>query len=192
MPDTLTADPILTMLQAKEWGNINDDQTAIRLINVVSEKFKVYTQRSRITEGSVDEYVHPLDGNTAFTFARPIAVALVTVIEYTRSQDETTYTETDSDLFVDRVRGRIYKTGSAWAIGTGFPSLRLQYEGGWAVIPADVVAGALAQMKIEQERLKGTVGYESITTAGDTASPDRDNVIKEAAEAWKPYRIMAR
>jgi len=192
MPDTITADPILTLLQAKEWGNINDEQTAIRLINIVSDKFKTYTQRSRITEGAVDEYVMPLDGNTAFSFSRPIASATVTVIEHTRSGDSTTYTEADSELFLDRVRGRIYKLGGTWTAGTGFPSLQLQYTGGWAVIPAGVVAGALAQMKIEQQRLKGTVGYDSISSAGEDVSPDRDSVIKEAAEAWKPYRIMAR
>jgi len=192
MPDVLTADPIITLLQAKEWGNINDDQTAIRLINVVSAKFLAFTQRSRINDGTVDEYVFPLDGNTAFSFTRPIAADPVVVIEYTRSGATTTYAEDSAELFVDRVRGRIYKIGSSWTIGTGFPSLRLQYEGGWAVAPADVVVGALAQMKIEQQRLVGTVGYDSVTVGGDTVSPDRDSVIKEAAEAWKPYRIMAR
>jgi hypothetical protein len=47
-------------------------------------------------------------------------------------------------------------------------------------------------MKVEQQRLKGSVGHDTITTAGDTLTPDRESVIKEAAEAWKPYRIFVR
>jgi hypothetical protein len=192
MADVITTDPIMSLADAKEWGGFTDDDQTIRLINIVSVKFLTFTQRARITEGAVDEYVFPLDGNTAFTGTRPISAADVTVIEITRSGDTTTYLEADDDVFCDRVRGRIYKTGGTWTTGTEFPSLRLQYTGGWTDPPDDVVAGTLAQMKVEQQRLKGSVGHDTITTAGDTLTPDRESVIKEAAEAWKPYRIFVR
>jgi hypothetical protein len=191
MPATLTADPILTLQEAKEWGGINDDQTAIRLINIVSAKFLSYTQRARITEGAVDEYVFPLDCNAAFTHARPIASDLVTVVERTRSGIGTTYLEDDDELIVDRIRGRIYKTGGTWNMVIGFPSLQLQYVGGWAAVPGDVVAGALAQMKVEQQRLKGLVGADSFGAGGDSVSPETAGLIKSTIDAWKPYRVMS-
>ena len=192
MPAVLTSDPIMTLLEAKEIGNINDEQNAIVLINIVSQKFRTYTQRSRITEGAVDEWVNPLDGNAAFTFARPLASDLVTVVEYTRSGNSTTYLEDDDELIIDRVRGRIYKMGSAWCIGTGFPSLNLQYVGGWAAVPADVVSGALAQMKVEQQRLKGLVGAEAFGAGGDSVAPETAGLIKSVVDSWKPYRVFAR
>jgi hypothetical protein len=192
MPAVLTSDPIMTLLDAKEIGHIDDEQTAIVLINIVTQKFKTYTQRSRITEGAVDEHVHPLDGNTAFTFSRPIAAADVTVIQMTRTGATTTYLEADDDVIVDRVRGRIYKSGGTWDTGTGFPSLNLQYTGGWAAAPADVVAGALAQMKVEQQRLKGLVGADSFGAGGDTMVPETAGLIKSTVDSWKPYRIFAR
>lgn len=192
MAETLTADPIMTLDQANDWGKLTDSDQTTRLVNIVSAKFLAFTQRSRITEGAIDEYVHPLDGNAAFTFTRPVSADLVTVIEHTRSGDSTTYEETDGDVFVDRTRGRIFKTSGCWDVSTGFPSLQLQYVGGWAVIPADVLEGALAQMKIEQQRFKGSVGHDAITTAGETVSIDRSSVIKEAREAWQPYRVYTR
>ena len=191
MPATITADPILTLLEAKEWGGINDEQTAIRLINIVSAKFLSYTQRVRITSGTVSEYVYPLDGNTAFTHARPIAADLVTVIEKTRYGDTETYLEDDDELIGDRVRGRIFKSGGLWDMTFGFPSLQLQYVGGWAAVPADVVAGALAQMKVEQQRLKGLVGADSFGGGGDSVTPESAGLIKSTIDAWKPYRILA-
>ncbi len=191
MPATLTADPILTLLEVKEWGEINGEETAKRLINIVSAKFLSYTLRVRITEGVVNEHVYPLDGNTAFTHARPIAAALVTVIEKTRYGDTETYLEDDDDLIIDRIRGRIFKSGGLWDMTFGFPSLNLQYSGGWATVPADVVAGALAQMKVEQQRLKGLVGADTFGAGGDSTTPESAGLIKSTIDAWKPYRILS-
>jgi len=191
MAEVLTSDPIMTLKQADDWGDFTNQDKATRLINIVSAKFLAFTQRSRITEGSVDEYVYAYDGNAAFALARPIASDLVTVIEHTIAGDTTTYTETDGELRVDRARGRIYKVGGTWAVGLGFPSLQLQYVGGWAATPADVLEGALAQMKVEQQRFKGSVGHDAITTAGETVSIDRASVVKEAAQAWQPYKVYA-
>lgn len=190
MPTTLTTDPIISVSQAKEYAGINDTENAKLLINIVTEKFKSYTRRSRINEGAVTETVYPLDGNAAIVFARPIAAALVTVTEMDRAGDTTAYLEDDDELIVDRVRGRIFRVSGFWSLDMGFPSLTVEYEGGWAAVPFDIVAGTLAQMKVEQQRLKGLVGADSFGAGGDSVMPESGGLIKSTIDAWNPYRIL--
>lgn len=190
MPTTLTSDPIMSIHEAKEWGNINDDPTAKLLINIVSEKFRSYTQRIQINESALTEVVFPLDGNAAIVSARPIEVTNVVVTEKDRSGETEVFNESDDDVIVDRERGRIYKTSGLWNINMGFPSLSVEYTGGWAVVPFDIVAGALAQMKIEQQRLKGLVGADTFGGGGDSVVPETAGLLKSVVDAWKPYRVM--
>lgn len=192
MPAVLTSDPIMSLQTAKEVGNVNDEQTAINLINIVSRKFLVYTNRVAINETSISEFVDSLDGNACFAHATPIVAGEVTVVEHYRDgSTAVTYTETGNDLIVDRDWGRIIKSGGCWKNRQGFRNLQISYTGGWATVPDGVVAGALAQMKVEQDRLKGSVGYDAITTAGDTVTPDRNSIVDEAKKAWDSYRVMA-
>lgn len=193
MPTDLSSDPILTVHQAKEYGEINDEETAKLLINIVSDKFRAFTRRARITEGSITESLYPLDGNAALVSSRPISATLVSVIESDRSGNSTTFTETadsDSEIIVERARGRIFKSSGFWIRTIGFPSLVVNYTGGWAAVPFDAVAGALAQMKVEQQRLKGLVGADAFGAGGDSVTPETAGLIKTTLDAWKPYRVF--
>ena len=59
------------------------------------------------------------------------------------------------------------------------------------VAAADVVQGAVMQGKVDLLRMSGEVGINSRGAQGESTSYQTTGIIKEVADLWAPYRMLA-
>lgn len=197
MPITLTTDPIISLADAQSLvGASNDDQLKLA-INSASAKFLQYTGRRKINYSAsvaVVEDVRPEDARRIWLAASPIVTdgKEVTVESISDGAAANTYTYSGGDIEVVSTELYAYITPIGWsfpAYRAGDRYLRVTYFGGWSDVPGDVLAGAVAQLRVELERLGGMVGMSSISRQGESVQYDRDGVIAEAAQSWNPYVV---
>lgn len=193
----LTSDPIMTEEDGQALLNSNNDQQLILVINSVTQKFRQYTGRVAINydpDTAVIEHVHPTDAHRIWLAASPIITDGKTFTAETIADGAVSETFTLADGDLDITSTDVYASVSP--IGWAFPLtddpgqyVRLTYYGGWAAVPGDILAAAVAQAMIELKRLGGTVGMDSLSRKGESVQYDRGGVIKETAEAWDPYVV---
>jgi hypothetical protein len=69
--------------------------------------------------------------------------------------------------------------------------IQVTYKGGWAAIPGDVIQGAIMQGRVDLLRMNGEVGVNSRGSQGESTSYQTAGIIKEVADLWAPYRMVA-
>ena len=201
MSITLTTDPIIDVADAKKVLSINDDFEAAIYINSVSQKFLQYTGRTVINEAAVTEY-HRGNGRQIIytnnapislfgdpTGTPPVAPAIpVTVTLLVGGETSDTLTDTDGELQVSAAGGEVVSLRGAFPESTGERNVKIEYTGGFATIPGDVILGAVMQMKVDRERMEKRAGNTSMSERGESASLDIDGIVKPVRDLWAPYR----
>jgi len=214
MAIALTDDRFVTLQECRDILGMNDDPKTTILINAVSEKFRQYTNRVRINQGQVNELTRAVDDILVWSHATPIDKSQEVRIQISDSLGDVikSYSSNDGDLTVDWARGRIARSGcqpfdsfcgcattagntpSGECGGNGekvaFPTLELSYLGGWPVVPGDIVMTAFEQIKLDLERLKGTIGLTAASGFQDVVDLQGDHVLRSVAAVWKRYRIL--
>jgi hypothetical protein len=191
MSITLTTDPILSLADAM---GLIEETNAVRatvLLNSVSDSFRRFTNRTRITVPAADitEYVGGLGGLWLFLHASPITVVTSVDVMLDGAVDEA-LAAADYTLFADL--GALRRNGSEWPLDVeGDHSVRVIYRGGWAAgsVPGDVIMGAVTQMRYERQRFDGKVGVESLSRNGESVSYETGGLLKATRDLWAPYRI---
>jgi len=204
----LTSDPIVTLQNCRDILRCHDDPRTIVLINSVSAKFLKFTNRVRINQGVVAEFLRSYDHKLLWLHAPPVTTATHNVVVEIIAPDGTvtkTYSSDNGDLLVDELRGRVMRPGClpfedacqpCSEVGVGnddpplFPSFRVSYDGGFLPVPGDITMSAFEQIQLDNERLKGAIAM----TVGSDLEPqyalNSQGILQTVADVWKPYRIM--
>jgi len=212
----LDADPIVTFQECKDILGYQDVEKTTVLINSVSLKFRMFTGRVAINKTVIEEDVRSFDGRLVWCHAKPIVEAEGFVIEVLGGDGSVSETldVDDGDLVIDWRQGRRARSGCirfpnfCWCgpsindrIPSGetarqagndsdFPNLRLKYTGGFDPVPGDVVMSAFEQIKLELERLQGTVGLTSSANFNESVSLATGDILDSVKSVWKRYRVL--
>ena len=199
----LTADPIVTLQEAKDILGMNDEPKTTVLINSVSEKFRKFTNRVTINEQPIDENLNAYDSRVVWVHGSPInSVSDVTVSPLLPDGSTGTPLSAQAgELVIDYVKGRIIRPDCEpfdsvcgfCVLGGGdvkFPNLLVSYTGGWDIVPGDVQMAAFEQMMIDNERLKGAIAMTVGTTLDGQFALNSEGLLQTVADVWKAYRVI--
>lgn len=193
----VTADPIMTVSDAKALMSIADDQQAIFMVNALSAKFKRFCNRVQINQDidtDIVESLRPYGGDTlhlhapiwtgtGFTISAAIMVGQIAQTTYTLANGDLQYVTSDK-------ASRIILAGGCWPDDNFGGTVDVTYRGGWAAVPADVIQGAVMQGMVDLKRMKGEVGVTSRGASGESTQFDNAGLVRECVDLWRPYRVM--
>lgn len=193
----MTSDPIISLDDAQRVLSTNDETALTMAINAVSRKFLRHTGRRVIgydADTAIVEDVRPEEPHRIWLAASPVVTdgKEFQAEAVADGEAQQTYLYSEDEIEVVSCDQYAYITPIGWAFRVSRdPSwyVRLTYYGGWSTVPGDVIAGAVAQLHVEIERLGGMVGMSSVSRDRENVQYDRSAVISEAAEAWTPYVV---
>lgn len=193
MAITITSDPIIGLQDVKTLIREVDDTEAILLINSVSAQFLRFTNRLRITKGTVSEwakggrdkiYLHgsPVDESSTVSAAcygtdGTVATTL------TLAAGDLRVVQSPVDAYIELI-----SYVPPWV--DGLDTVKISYTGGWTTVPGDIVLAAIDQMRVERMRRDGTLGARSVSANGETVQFEIGGLIRSVADAWEPYRMV--
>lgn len=198
MSFALTSDPILTGADVQSLLQVKDQQQAIIIANGLATKFKRWTNRVQINENtttSIVEKIVPYGGDKLYLHA-PIWTGTGYTIEaklYQGPQLLATYTLAGGDIFyfTSDTESGITLPGGLWPAATSGCLVQVTYKGGWSEIPGDVIQGAIMQGRVDVLRMSGEVGINSRGAQGESTAYQTAGIVKEVADMWAPYRMVA-
>lgn len=195
MAITLTSDPIMTLDDAMALIDESNPVRATFLLNSVSALFRSFTNRCNIlkTTGIVEYLIGNGDARL-WVHATPIdTTATVQVETIANGTTYETLTLAGGTLAVMAEVGAISRNAGFWPISDDHHNLKVTYTGGWTAgaLPADVVMGAVQQMRYERMRFDGKVGVESVSRSGESVSFETGGLLKATRNLWEPWRVLA-
>jgi len=197
MAFTITSDPILTAGDVQRLAQVADNELAIIMANSLAAKFKRYTNRLQINENTTTDivervkpyggdrlYLHaPIWTGSGFTIRARVYEGATLLYTYTYAGGDFGYHTTDVESYL--------MLASGWPDQTLSGFIEVTYKGGWASIPADVIQGAVLQLRVDALRMSGEVGVTSRGSQGESTAYQTAGIISEVADLWKPYRLVA-
>jgi len=196
----LTTDPIIAEQEAKRVFDFNDEDNLIYLINGLSDKAKATMGRVQINQdlSTAIKETHrgqrsPMIFLRAPVYNTDLSTHDLTVKVYIAGVLNETYSANDVDLVVttDDFYSRVDLVGGCFPCLEGADYIEVEYFGGWATVPGDVVMGAIYQGRVDLKRMAGEVGVQSHSANGESIQMDRNGVIKEAASLWQKYKVLS-
>jgi hypothetical protein len=193
MAISLTSDPIVSFSDVRDLLSEASETEATLLINAVSEKFKRYTHRRIINQGSVSEWAHG-GLHKIYLHGSPVDESSeVTVEVYGTDGDvSATLTKGADDLRVVQTDTTAYIVLLTYIppFIEGHQTVKVTYTGGWSAVPGDITLAAIDQMRVERKRRKGTLGVESVSQDGQSVKFEISGLIKSVQDAFDPYRMV--
>jgi hypothetical protein len=193
MAISLTSDPIVSFSDVRDLLSEASETEATLLINAVSEKFKRYTHRRIINQGSVSEWAHG-GLHKIYLHGSPVDESSeVTVEVYGTDGDvSATLTKGADDLRVVQTDTTAYIVLLTYIppFVEGYQTVKVTYTGGWSAVPGDITLAAIDQMRVERQRRKGTLGVESVSQDGQSVKFEISGLIKSVQDAFDPYRMV--
>lgn len=195
---TLTTDPIMSEPEAQEIFDFTDDDERVRLINHLSAKARAWLARVRLIN-SATAIVEYLRGPATPTFYLHAAVDTsdfgandLTVEAMRAGVVSETYVASDLGVIVttDEYHSRVDLAVGCFAAAGGGDLWRVTYNGGWAAVPGDVLAGAIMQGRVDLKRLRGEVGLTDRSSGGESMKFDTHGVLSTVADLWRPYQMV--
>ncbi len=190
----LTTDPIVTKSQLLRIIDETKDEEASMIINAVSDLFLRFTNRRRITEGTIEEWTEGDGTDRLWLHASPVDEAQdFTITIYSGGEVSETYTLAGDDFRVVQsdVDAYVLLDSGAFPVPSGGDgaNIKLEYTGGWTTVPGAIFAGAIQQARIERLRSDGNLGVVSVSRGGETIRYETSSLIRTVREKWEPYRI---
>lgn len=188
MAIALTSDPIITLQAARDllkWPS--DDETRMS-INSVSARFLRYTNRLRITSGTVTEYQSGRGQSVLWLHATPITSITSVEIYCNGTLSETV---ASTDYTVNLTTGRLYLHGTTAQHGEGELNIKVVYTGGWTDVPGDLQESALLLMTLDKRRRDGLIGVHSQSREGFSSTYEHEDLPQAIRERWEGYRVIA-
>lgn len=200
MAFTLTSDPILAIDDAQEIVDMRQESELVLLLNAVSSKARAFMNRVQLNDvGTGNTVVERLRGPASrelFLHAAAntddFAVDDVVAKVYSGGRLGNTYNASDGELIVttDEFSTRVDLPAGCFPRTEGGDYVEVTYRGGWATVPAEVIAGAVMQLRVDAKRLRGEVGVQSHSVNGESTQMDRDGLIREVTDLWRSYRML--
>jgi hypothetical protein len=194
MAISLTSDPIVSFSDVRDLLSEASETEATLLINAVSEKFKRYTHRRIINQGSVSEWAHG-GLHKIYLHGSPVDESSEVTVEVygtdgdvsatlTKGADDLRVVQTDTTAYI--VLSDLHSSVHV----EGHQTVKVTYTGGWSAVPGDITLAAIDQMRVERQRRKGTLGVESVSQDGQSVKFEISGLIKSVQDAFDPYRMV--
>lgn len=198
MSFAMTTDPVLSQSEIQSLLGVTNPQEAIALANGLSAKLLRFTNRCQINENTTTDiveklkpyggdklYLHaPIWQGTGYTIKVEIYAGLTVTTTFTLAGGDFGFYSSDMTSYLS-------SAGWQWPDQTLAGHLRVTYKGGWATIPGDVIQGAIMQGRVDLLRMRGEVGVTSRGSQGESTAYQTAGIIKEVADLWGPYRMVA-
>lgn len=194
MAISLTSDPIVAASHVTDAEiGLDTGNQLNHLINFASAAFLRYTNRERITSGSVTETrsLPAPEAPVLWLRATPVDTDQTFTVKllYEGSEEETL---TTSDYGLTAATGELYVPGYGSAgRGWGY-QLQIAYTGGWSTVPNDVIGGALELIRLMKSRsADGQAGVRYGGFGNVNQGLETALISESVRDAWQPYRIMS-
>ena len=198
MAQTLQTDRIMEPEEAQKVFDFNDEDEAVYLLNGLSSKARAWLNRIQLIEAAgITENVRPRICSPTLFLHAPVNTADfgvddITVKHYAGPTLVSTWSAAADELVVtsDDFGSRVDLVGGPFPAVEGADFLRVEYKGGWAVVPGDVFQGAIMQGRVDLKRMRGEVGLVNRSKGGESSEFDQRGVLRTVGNLWQLYRIL--
>lgn len=190
---TLVSDPIISLSDAQELLDVQNEPLLIATINALTEKFLHYTGRVQINSGSVEEWTRGDGERRLWLHSSPVDTAeTITATIYEADSEIETYSYADGDFRVGHLMHQSWLEHytASWPDKDSVAIVKVEYTGGWSETPGDVLMGAVMQARIDLKRMAGIVGMRSVSSEGESTSYEIESLIKAVRDVWRPYVVL--
>jgi len=190
------SDPIIALEDAMSLLSITDDTVGKMIVNSLSEKFRLFTERVQLNQDVSVDIVEHLRGDTPnilYLHCAPVHIASDVKVEIFDGHNVvSTYLYSDEDIacYSDNYEARLESAGGIFPVFGDCYIARVTYRGGWAAIPGNVTEGAILQGRVDLNRYEGEVGVTQRSSGDESTTFDVRGIIRTVQELWAPYRVI--
>lgn len=162
------------------------------MINAASEKIERYTNRTLVSQGTIEELQHGRRENILLLKQWPIIAVSELSIDYTASHTSPSNVVAASEYTISDDKNSILLINSTFPVG--FNNIKVSYTAGYVTVPSDLELAVLWLVEwYYLMRTRGDMGRKTISKGGESvgvldAMPE---MIAEMLEFYKRTEFAA-